>query len=51
MGAGFHFVSDADIVVASRAAAFMDSHVSVGQVSALEPIGLIGRIPFEAISG
>jgi enoyl-CoA hydratase len=49
VGAGFHFVVDADIVVASRAAVFMDSHVSVGQVSALEPIGLIGRIPFESI--
>jgi enoyl-CoA hydratase/carnithine racemase len=49
VGAGLHFVVDADIVVASRAAVFMDAHVSVGQVSALEPIGLIGRIPFEAI--
>ena len=49
VGGGFHFVVDADIVVASTAAVFMDSHVSVGQVSALEPIGLIGRIPFEAI--
>jgi len=49
VGGGFHFVVDADIVVASSAAVFMDSHVSVGQVSALEPIGLIGRIPFEAI--
>ena len=49
VGAGFHFVADADIVVASRVAVFMDSHVSVGQVSALEPIGLIGRIPFGAI--
>jgi enoyl-CoA hydratase/carnithine racemase len=49
VGAGFHFVVDADVVVASRSATFMDSHVSVGQVSALEPIGLLGRIPFEAI--
>jgi enoyl-CoA hydratase len=49
VGAGFHFIVDADIVVASRVAYFMDSHVSVGQVSALEPIGLIGRIPFESI--
>ena len=49
VGGGFHFVADADIVVASTAATFMDSHVSVGQVSALEPIGLIGRMPFEAI--
>ena len=49
VGGGFHFVADADIVVASRAATFLDSHVSVGQVSALEPIALIGRIPFGAI--
>lgn len=49
VGGGFHFVGDADIVVASADATFMDSHVSVGQVSALEPIGLLGRIPFEAI--
>jgi len=49
VGAGFHFIVDADIVVASQAAYFMDSHVSVGQVSALEPIGLIGRVPFESI--
>ena len=45
-GAGFHFVVDADFVVASSAASFVDPHVSVGQVTALEPIGLIGRIPF-----
>ena len=48
-GGGFHFVGDADIVVASTAAFFTDTHVSVGQVSALEPISLVGRIPFEAI--
>jgi enoyl-CoA hydratase/carnithine racemase len=42
-------VGDADIVVASRAAAFTDPHTSVGQTSALEPVGLIGRMPFEAI--
>lgn len=49
VGGGFHFVGDADIVVASADATFMDTHVSVGQVSALEPIAMIGRIPFEAI--
>ncbi len=49
VGAGFHWVVDADFAVASRAATFIDTHVSVGQVSALEPIGLIGRIPFGAI--
>jgi enoyl-CoA hydratase/carnithine racemase len=49
VGGGFHFVADADIVLASTAAWFMDSHVSVGQVTALEPISLIGRMPFEAL--
>jgi len=48
-GAGFHFVVDADFVVASSAASFVDPHVSVGQVTALEPIGLIGRLPFGTI--
>jgi enoyl-CoA hydratase/carnithine racemase len=49
VGAGFHFIADADFIVASDVAVFIDSHVSVGQVSALEPIGLLGRIPFGSI--
>jgi enoyl-CoA hydratase/carnithine racemase len=48
-GGAFHFVGDADIVVASSAATFTDPHVSVGQPTAMEPLGLLGRIPFEAI--
>lgn len=43
-GAGLHFVVDADIVVASQTAAFMDTHVNVGQVGALENIGLARRM-------
>ncbi len=42
-GGGLHFVADSDIVVASAQAAFMDSHVSVGQVSGLESIGIARR--------
>ena len=42
-GGGLHFVSDCDIVIASAGACFMDSHVSVGQVSALESIGVARR--------
>jgi len=42
-GAGLHFVADADIVIASRDATFLDPHVSVGQVSAFETIALVGR--------
>jgi enoyl-CoA hydratase len=48
-GAGFHWVVDSDFVVASRDAVFLDPHVSVGQVTALEPIGLLGRMPFGSI--
>ena len=44
-GGGHHLVADADIVVASRNAAFMDSHVNVGQVGAIENIGLAKRLP------
>lgn len=41
---GLHFVVDSDIVIASESAAFMDSHVSVGAVGALENIGLARRM-------
>jgi enoyl-CoA hydratase/carnithine racemase len=43
-GAGFHFLADADVVVAASTATFLDGHVSVGQVSAIEPITLLPRI-------
>jgi enoyl-CoA hydratase/carnithine racemase len=43
-GAGLQFVGDADVVIASTNATFLDTHVSVGQVSALEPIALVPRI-------
>jgi enoyl-CoA hydratase/carnithine racemase len=43
-GAGLHFVADADLVVSSASATFLDTHVSVGQVTALEPITLLPRI-------
>jgi enoyl-CoA hydratase/carnithine racemase len=42
-GGGLHFVTDCDIIVASETAVFMDSHVSVGQVGALENIGVARR--------
>jgi enoyl-CoA hydratase/carnithine racemase len=43
-GSGLHFLADADIVVASSSASFLDTHVSVGQVAAIEPITLLPRI-------
>jgi enoyl-CoA hydratase len=48
-GGGLHFVADADVVVAASDATFVDPHVSIGQVSAYETIGLARRIPFEAV--
>ena len=48
VGGGLHFVVDADIVVASENAAFMDAHVNVGMVGALENIGLAKRLPLGA---
>lgn len=49
-GGGLHFVADADIVIASTTATFLDPHVSVGQVSAFETIGLLKKAPMEAVS-
>lgn len=48
-GGGLHFVADADIVIAASNAEFLDPHVSIGQVSAYEVIGLARRIPFETV--
>lgn len=48
-GGGLHFVIDADIVIASETATFLDPHAAYGQVAALEPIGLARKIPLEAV--
>ena len=48
-GGGLHFVADADIVICSAAATFLDPHVSVGQVTAFEGIGMIRKSPMEPI--
>lgn len=48
-GGGLHFVADADIVIASEAARFIDPHVSVGQVSGIEPVELLLRMRRDAV--
>lgn len=48
-GGGLHWVADADIVIAASDATFVDPHVSIGQVSALETIALMRKVPAEAI--
>jgi enoyl-CoA hydratase/carnithine racemase len=48
-GGGLHFVADADIAIASEKAWFTDPHVSVGQVSGIEPVSLALRVPMSAL--
>lgn len=48
-GGGLHWLADCDVVLAASDATFVDPHVSVGQVSAIEPICLARRAPFEAV--
>ena len=48
-GGGFHWVADADIVIAASDAQFFDPHVSIGQVVTIEAIGLLRKMPAEAV--
>jgi enoyl-CoA hydratase/carnithine racemase len=48
-GGAFHWIADADIVIAASDAQFFDPHVSVGQVVSMEAIGLIRKMPVEAV--
>jgi enoyl-CoA hydratase/carnithine racemase len=48
-GGGFHWVADADIVIAASDAQFFDPHVSIGQVVAIEAIGLLRKMPAESV--
>src|SRR6202171_603067 len=48
-GGAFHWVADADIVIAASDAQFFDPHVSIGQVVAMEAIGLLRKMPAEAV--
>lgn len=48
-GGAFHWVADSDIVIAASDAQFFDPHVSVGQVVSIEAIGLMKKMPVEAV--
>ncbi len=48
-GGGLHFIADSELVIAADTARFLDTHVAVGLVSALEPAGLARRIPLERV--
>jgi enoyl-CoA hydratase/carnithine racemase len=44
-GGAFYFINEADVVICSEDATFFDPHTTYGMTSALEPIGLLRRIP------
>jgi E-phenylitaconyl-CoA hydratase len=46
-GGGLHFLADSDITLCADNATFFDTHVKWGKVSALEPVSLLRKIPFE----
>ena len=48
-GGALHWVADADIVIAASDAQFFDPHVSIGQVTSIEAIGLLRKMPVEAV--
>ena len=48
-GGGLHFVADSDLVLCSDDAKFFDTHVAVGLVAALGPIGLARRMALEPV--
>ncbi len=49
VGGGLHFIADTDICICSENATFFDTHLEIGWVSWIEPIGLSRRIPLERV--
>ena len=49
VGGGLHFIADSDLILAADHATFFDTHVKVGLIAGLEPVGLARRIPLEAV--
>ncbi len=48
-GGAFHWVAEADIVIAASDAKFFDTHVSLGQAMSYEGVGLSHKMAFEPI--
>ncbi len=49
VGGGLHFIADSDLIVCADHATFLDTHVKVGLIAGLEPVGLARRIPLESV--
>jgi enoyl-CoA hydratase/carnithine racemase len=45
-GGAFYWINEADVVICSEDATFFDPHTTYGMVSALEPAGMLRRMPF-----
>ena len=45
-GGAFYWVNESDVVICADDATFFDPHTSYGMTSALEPAGLLRRMPF-----
>ena len=48
-GGGFHFVADCDLTICADHATFFDTHVKMGLVAGIEPVGLSRRLPLESV--
>ena len=48
VGGGLHFIAASDLILCSEHATFFDTHVKVGLIAGLEPVGRSRRIPLEA---
>jgi enoyl-CoA hydratase/carnithine racemase len=44
-GGAFYWINEADVVICSEDATFFDPHTTYGMVSALEPAGMLRRMP------
>jgi enoyl-CoA hydratase/carnithine racemase len=44
-GGAFYWLNEADVIICSDDATFFDPHTTYGMTSALEPVGLLKRIP------
>jgi enoyl-CoA hydratase/carnithine racemase len=44
-GGAFYWLNEADVIICSTDATFFDPHTSYGMTSALEPVGMLRRVP------
>ncbi len=45
-GGAFYWLNESDIVICSDDAHFFDPHTSYGRVCAVEPVGMLSRVPY-----